>query len=145
MASFRCYDNSDVIVTLIITNSHLYLIQRWRQFFQIFVYGDVVYAQTWRYWLWKTVSSHLNTKELKFYITITSIQIGFYAKRLMVNGSSFFLIINDVITTSIPLFKTMNVLNRFMILSTSSYFSTYNAFRFVDIFGKEWWSIWVQR
>ena len=47
MASFRCYDNSDVIATLIITNFHLYLIQLWCQFFQIFAYGDVVYAQTW--------------------------------------------------------------------------------------------------
>ena len=47
MASFRCYDNSDVIATLIITNFHLYLIQLWCQFFQIFVNGDVVYAQTW--------------------------------------------------------------------------------------------------
>ena len=47
MASFRCYDNSDVIATLIITKVHLYLMQlRW-QFFQVFVYGDVVYAQTW--------------------------------------------------------------------------------------------------
>ena len=96
-----------------------------------------------RYWPWKTVSSHLNTKELKFYITITSIQMGFYAKWLMVEGSSFFLIINDVIITSIPLFKIINVLNHFMILSTSSNFSTYNAFRFVAILGKEWWSIWV--
>ena len=33
MASFRCYDNSDVIATLIITNFHLYLIQLWCQFF----------------------------------------------------------------------------------------------------------------
>ena len=47
MASFRCYDNSDVIATLIMTNFHLYLIQLWWQFFQMFVYGDVVYAQTW--------------------------------------------------------------------------------------------------
>ena len=46
-ASVRCYDNSDVIVALIITNFVLYLIQLWRNFFQIFVYGDVVYAQTW--------------------------------------------------------------------------------------------------
>ena len=37
----------DVIATLIITNFHLYLIQLWCQFFQIFAYGDVVYAQTW--------------------------------------------------------------------------------------------------
>ena len=40
MASFRCYDNSDVIATLITTNFHLYLIQLWWQFFQMFVYGD---------------------------------------------------------------------------------------------------------
>ena len=45
--SFRCYDNSDVIATLIIINFHLYLIHLWWQFFQIFVFGDVVYAQTW--------------------------------------------------------------------------------------------------
>ena len=45
--SLRCYDNSDVIATLIITNFYLYLIQRMWQFFQIFVYGDPVYAQTW--------------------------------------------------------------------------------------------------
>ena len=48
MVSFHCYDNSNVIVTLIITNFHLYLVQLWWQFFQIFVYGDVVYAQTCR-------------------------------------------------------------------------------------------------
>ena len=48
MASFRCYDNSDVIATLITTNFHLYLIQLWWQFFQMFLYGDVVYAQTWQ-------------------------------------------------------------------------------------------------
>ena len=48
MASFRCYGNSDVIATLITTNFHLYLIQLWWQFFQMFVYGDVVYAQTWQ-------------------------------------------------------------------------------------------------
>ena len=42
-----CYDNSDVIATLIITNFHLYLIQLLWQLFQIFVYDDAVYAQTW--------------------------------------------------------------------------------------------------
>ena len=41
-ASFRCYDNSDVIAFLIMTNFHLYLIKLWWQFFQMFVYGDVV-------------------------------------------------------------------------------------------------------
>ena len=47
MASFRCYENSDVIATLITANLYLYLIQLWRQFFQISVYGDLVYAQIW--------------------------------------------------------------------------------------------------
>ena len=51
MASFCCYDNSDVIATLIITRSrlsapittnfHLYPRQLWWQFFQIFDCGDV--------------------------------------------------------------------------------------------------------
>ena len=35
------------------------LIQLWPQFFQMFVYGDIVYAQTW-YWPWKTVPSHIH-------------------------------------------------------------------------------------
>ena len=50
MASFRCYDNSDVIATLITTNFHLYLMQLWWQIFQMYmlVYDDVVYAQTWQ-------------------------------------------------------------------------------------------------
>ena len=48
MVSFRCYDNSDLIATLIMTNFRLYLIQLWWQFFQMFVYGDVAYAQTWQ-------------------------------------------------------------------------------------------------
>ena len=34
-------------ITPIMTNFHFYLIQLWRQFFQMFVYGNVVYAQTW--------------------------------------------------------------------------------------------------
>ena len=47
MVSFRCYDNSDLIATLIMTNFLLYLIQLW-QFFQTFIYDDVVYSQTWQ-------------------------------------------------------------------------------------------------
>ena len=60
MASFRYYDNSDVIATLIVTNFHLYLIQLWWQFFQMFVYGDVVYAQTWQVLTLKTVSRNFH-------------------------------------------------------------------------------------
>ena len=62
MASFCCYNNSDVIATLITTNFHLYLIQLWWQFFQMFVYGDVVYAQTWQLLTLKnkTVWSHFH-------------------------------------------------------------------------------------
>ena len=37
--SFRGYDNSDAVATMITTNFHLYLIQLLCQFFQNFVYG----------------------------------------------------------------------------------------------------------
>ena len=47
MSSFRCHDNSDDIATFIITNFHIFLIQLWWKFFQIFAKGDVVYAQIW--------------------------------------------------------------------------------------------------
>ena len=55
MTSFHFYDNSDVIANLIMTNFHPYLIQLWWQFFQIFVYGNIVYAQTWKVLKKKTV------------------------------------------------------------------------------------------
>ena len=42
-------------------------IQLWSQFFQMFVYSDAVYAQTW-YWPWKTVSSHLHMPAYVFAI-----------------------------------------------------------------------------
>ena len=45
------------------------LIQLWSQFFQMFVYGDVVYAQTW-YWPWKTVSSHLSYARTAYVVAI---------------------------------------------------------------------------
>ena len=47
ITSFGCYGNSDAIVTLINANCRHYLIQLWCLFFQIFVNGDVFYAQTW--------------------------------------------------------------------------------------------------
>ena len=45
MGSFRCYDSSNVIATLMVTNFHLNTTDV--ASFQMFVYGDVVYAQTW--------------------------------------------------------------------------------------------------
>ena len=45
VASFRCYDNYDVIATLIITNFHLSLMQLWWKIFNIIVDGDVVQTQ----------------------------------------------------------------------------------------------------
>ena len=61
MSLFCCYDNCDVMKTLLMINFHLYLIKLWWQFFQMFVYGDVVIRKIGRYWPWKTVivSSHL--------------------------------------------------------------------------------------
>ena len=47
MVSYRYYDNFDDIATMIITNFHLYLIQLWWQFFQIFVYdSEKLYGAT---------------------------------------------------------------------------------------------------
>ena len=45
MVQFVAMTTSMSLHSLIITNFQLYLIQQ--QFFQIFVFGDVVYAQTW--------------------------------------------------------------------------------------------------
>ena len=48
MTLISLLDDSDVIVTLIITNFiFILIIQLWRSFFQIFVNGDVVNVQTW--------------------------------------------------------------------------------------------------
>ena len=46
------------------------LIQLWWQFFQMLVYGDIVYTQTW-YWPWKlTVSSHLHIYASTAYVVV---------------------------------------------------------------------------
>lgn len=54
MSSFRCHDNSDDIATFIITNFHIFLMQLWWKFFQIFAKGDVVCAQLWELFTLKT-------------------------------------------------------------------------------------------
>ena len=46
-ASFRCYNNSDVIANPDHNKFSSFLIQLWWQFFQIFVHGDVVHGKTW--------------------------------------------------------------------------------------------------
>ena len=50
MASFRCYDNSDDIATLIMTNFHLYPSNTTvvTIFPNVCLRGNVVYAQTWQ-------------------------------------------------------------------------------------------------
>ena len=67
MTSFRYYDNSDFIVTLIIGNIHLYLIQLWWSSFQIFVMATKCILKLRRYCPWKTLSSHLNTGQMSTY------------------------------------------------------------------------------
>ena len=67
MVSFRCDDNSDVIATLMITNFHQYLMQlRW-QLFKIFVYGDVVYAQSWEVLTLKNCIYNRRQNELRHF------------------------------------------------------------------------------
>ena len=58
--------------------------------------------------------------------------MGCYAKWLMVDGSSFFLIINGVIITSIPLFtayQCVKPLHDFI----GKFLFQHNAFRFIAI------------
>ena len=57
------------------------LIQLWSQFFQMFVYGDVVYAQTW-YWPWKTVSSHLQCQDGLWCYNMALISFRLFRKNL---------------------------------------------------------------
>ena len=61
MALSRCYNNPDVMVTLLKTNFHRYLIQLWWSLvvFPNLVHGDVVKAQTGEILILKPPSSHL--------------------------------------------------------------------------------------
>ena len=64
MTSFRYFDNSDFIVTLIIGNIHRYLIQLWWSSFQIFVMATQCILKLRSS---KTLSSHLNTSQMSTY------------------------------------------------------------------------------
>ena len=59
MASFRCYDNSDVMATLIITNFHNLIQLLWQVSKSLFMATQFM-LRLGRYWPWKTVTSHLN-------------------------------------------------------------------------------------
>ena len=89
MASFRCYDNSDVIATLITTNFHLYLIQLWWQFFQNFVYGDVVYAQTWQVLTLKNCIEPFSCASTAYVVASALVSVRLFCKNLS-NLQKFF-------------------------------------------------------
>ena len=82
MASFRCYDISDVIATLITTNFHLYLIQLWWQFFQNFVYGDVVYAQTWQVLTLKNCIEPFSYASTAYVVASALVSVRLFCKNL---------------------------------------------------------------
>ena len=82
MASFRCYDNSDVIATLITTNFHLYLIQLWWQIFQMFVCGDVVYAQTWQVLTLKNCIEPFSYASTAYVVASALISIRLFCRNL---------------------------------------------------------------
>ena len=82
MASFRCYNNSDVIATLITTNFHLYLIQLWWQFFQNFVYGDVVYAQTWQVLTLKNCMEPFSYASADYVVASALVSVRLFCKNL---------------------------------------------------------------
>ena len=89
MTSFHYYDNSDVIATLITTNFHLYLIQlRW-QLFQMFVYGDVVYAQTWQVLTLKNCIGPFSYARTAYVVASALISVRLFCKNLS-NLQKFF-------------------------------------------------------
>ena len=79
MASFRCYDNFDVIETLIITSFHLYLIQPCSPpaiiffiifflfFFFFFIATEFILKRR-RYWPWITAPSHKCNNKLDCFL-----------------------------------------------------------------------------
>ena len=89
MASFHCYDNSDVIATLITTNFHLYLIQLWWQFFQTFVYGQVVYAQAWQVLTLKNCIEPFSYASTAYVVASALFSVRLFCKNLS-NLQTFF-------------------------------------------------------
>ena len=82
MALFRCYDNSNVIATLIASNFHLYLIQLWCQFFQMFLYGDVVYAQTWQVLTLKNCIEPFSYARTAYVVASALVSVRLFCKTL---------------------------------------------------------------
>ena len=79
--------------TMIITNFHLYLIQLWWQFFKVFVYGDVVYTQTWEILTLKNCIEPL--KLLKYLL-----HFCYWAKKLIINTFNY---VNSRLSNNFPL------------------------------------------
>ena len=82
MASFRCYNNSDVIANLITTNFHLYLIHLWWQLFQMFVCGDVVYAQTWQVLTLKNCMEPFSYASTAYLVASALVSVRLFCKNL---------------------------------------------------------------
>ena len=82
MASFRCYNNSDVIPNLITTNFHLYLIHLWWQLFQMFVCGDVVYAQTWQVLTLKNCMEPFSYASTAYLVASALVSVRLFCKNL---------------------------------------------------------------
>ena len=82
MASFRCYNNSDVIANLITTNFHLYLIHLWWQLFQMFVCGDVVYAQTWQVLTLKNCMEPFSYASAAYVVASALVSVRLFRKNL---------------------------------------------------------------
>ena len=71
------------------TNFHLYLIKLWWQFFQTFVYGEVVMLRIGSYWPWKTVSIEPPSYASTAYVA-TSYGPRFFSTVRFVNLWEFF-------------------------------------------------------
>ena len=82
MASFRCYNNSHVIATLITKKFHLHLIQLWWQFFQMFAYGDVVYTQTWQVLTLKNCMEPFSYASTAYVVASALVSVRLFCKNL---------------------------------------------------------------
>ena len=61
---------------------HLYLIHLWWQLFQMFVYGDVVYAQTWQVLTLKNCMEPFSYASTAYHVASALVSVRLFCKNL---------------------------------------------------------------
>ena len=95
MESLRCHGSSDVNKTLIRSNFHLYIVQLWFLFFDIFVNADVVNAQSGRGAILPKKSSRVEQIKKSLDLQISSL-VGYFKKINALNTFMKLFVINGV-------------------------------------------------